>query len=601
VLLRCFKILRKEDRIKLAVISLIQTFLGFLDLIGVAAIGALGALAISGLESKNPGNRVNSFLSILHLNNLSFQTQATSLAVFAVIVLVGRTFLSIFFSRKSLFFLGRRGAQISSSLISRLLSQSLLKVRSRSSQEVLFSTTRGVEVISLGILGTLTTIVSDTSALIFIILGLLVIDPVIGISTITAFSVVGFSLYRMMHVKANKLGRLQSTLSIQGNKKILEVLGTYREAVIHGRRDYYAREIGELRFELADTLAELNFMPNVGKYVIETTVLFGGLLVGGFQFLAQDSTHAVATLSVFLAAGTRVAPAVLRIQQATLLVRSNLGQASPTLDMLDELGELTELKQSDESLERTYPGFTPTIQISDLSFTYPGNESRVISKASLQIDKGKLVAFVGPSGSGKTTFIDLILGILEPDSGFVQISGLSPLEAIKKWPGAISYVSQEVLLIEGTIRENVALGYPVERATDEVVWEVLKMANLDEFVRQLPAGLENQIGENGLRLSGGQRQRLGIARALFTSPKLLVLDEATSALDGQTEISVTDSLQRLRGSVTLIVIAHRLSTVRSADKIVYLDGSSSLFKEGTFDEVRTFVPEFDEQAKIMGL
>jgi ABC-type multidrug transport system fused ATPase/permease subunit len=174
------------------------------------------------------------------------------------------------------------------------------------------------------------------------------------------------------------------------------------------------------------------------------------------------------------------------------------------------------------------------------------------------------------------------------------------LEAIAKWPGAISYVPQDVMVVNGSIRENVALGYPLEAARDELVNSALSIASLSDFVANLPEGLDTNLGERGGKISGGQRQRIGIARALFTKPKLLVLDEATSALDGDTEESISSDIQKLKGSTTVVLIAHRLSTVRDADLVLYMD-KGEIVARGTFEEVRNAVPDFDRQAKLMGL
>lgn len=189
---------------------------------------------------------------------------------------------------------------------------------------------------------------------------------------------------------------------------------------------------------------------------------------------------------------------------------------------------------------------------------------------------------------------------MNPDEGTVYISGLHPQSAISKWPGAISYVPQDVVIAEGTIRENVALGYPREEATDELVMRALRVAHLDQFIETLPQGIDTPVGERGAKISGGQRQRLGIARAMFTQPLLLVLDEATSSLDGEAEANISAAIHSLRGATTVIMIAHRLSTVRNADTVVYLSGGK-VIKTGKFEEVRSSVPEFEIQVKLMGL
>ena len=600
LLSRAIRVLSRADRRKIIAITVLQILMGGLDLLGVIAIGLLGALSVTGLQSSNPGSRVSAALKILHIQNATFQNQAFILGISAVVLLVGRTILSIFFTRRTLFFLSRRGAKISADLISRLLSQPLLIVQSRTTQETVYAVTTGVERIVLQVLATAVVWIADLALLAVMMVGLLVVDPITAISSFMVFLLVGYFLYKFMHVRAGNLGIENSTLSIKSNEKIVEVFASYRESVVRNRRDYYAREMGYLRYSLANTSAELAFLPYVSKYVIETTVVVGAVLIGAAQFLFQDASHAIATLAIFLAAGTRIAPAVLRLQQGTITIKSGLGVGSPTLDLIEALGDAPMTENIDDTVDVIHEGFISEIAIADVSLTYPNKIAPAIAQVSLTIPAGTSIAFVGPSGAGKTTMIDVLLGVLNPDSGSVLVSGLPPLLAVAKWPGAVSYVPQDVVIAAGTIRENIALGYPIKEATDELVMGALRVAHLDDFVASLPDGIDTQVGERGARISGGQRQRLGIARAMFTRPHLLVLDEATSSLDGETEASISDAIHALRGSTTVVVIAHRLSTVRNADKVVYLSNGKVL-ATGTFEEVRKAVPDFDHQAKIMGL
>jgi len=597
---RSLGVLSKLDQRKLLAVTFLQILLSALDLLGIVAIGLLGALSATGLQSQEPGNRVGLALRILHLAEMSFQTQALILGISAVILLVGRTMLSIFFTRRILFFLSRRGATISANLVARLLSQSLIMIQGRTTQETLYAVTKGVELIVLQVLATVVVLVSDFSLLLVLAVGLFLVDPTTAIGTFIIFSMIGYLLYRFMHVRASSLGVESSELNIKSNEKIVEVFASYRESVVRNRRDYYAREISKLRFSLASTSAEISFLPYVSKYVIETSVVLGALLIGITQFFLQDATQAISTLAIFLAAGSRIAPAVLRVQQGSIQIRNSLGQAKPTLDLLEALGETDLIENVDDTLDLVHADFRSEITVNEVSFTYPNNPSPAIENISLKIVPGTSVAFVGTSGAGKTTMIDVLLGVLNPDLGKVLISGLPPLEAVAKWPGAISYVPQDIVISAGSIRENVALGYPLELATDELVLSALKIAHLDEFLLGLPEGLDSPVGERGARISGGQRQRLGIARAMFTRPHLLVLDEATSALDGETEASISEAIHELRGSTTVVMIAHRLSTVRNADMVVYLS-EGKILAMGTFDEVRNTVPDFDRQAKLMGL
>lgn len=597
---RAFQVLSLRDQQKVLAVVVLQICIGVLDLLGVVAIGLLGALSVTGLQSHLPGNRVSSALNLLHLSQISFQSQALILGIGAVALLVGRTMISIFFTRRILFFMSNRGAQISANLVSRLLSQSLVAIQSRTSQETLFAVTRGVEFVTLQILAPAIVLVSDVALLLIMAIGLFSIDPSTAVGTFLIFFLIGYLLFRFMHVRAGALGAKSSELNIVSNEKIVEVFSSYRESVVRNRRDYYAREIGTYRFALARTSAEMNFLPYVSKYVIETSVILGALLIGGTQFILQDVSHAVATLSIFLAAGTRIAPAVLRVQQGSVLIRSSIGQAKPTLDLIEELGSSPIIENINDAVDVIHEGFSPNIKVDNVSLTYPNKNTPAIENISFTIPMGKSVAFVGSSGAGKTTIIDVLLGVLIPDTGSVQISDTSPQVAVAKWPGAISYVPQDVVIAAGTIRENVALGYPLAEATNELVLSALKIAQLEKFIASLPEGIDTHVGERGTKISGGQRQRLGIARAMFTRPHLLVLDEATSSLDGETEAGISAAIQALRGSTTVVMIAHRLSTVRDADIVIYMD-KGKVMAVGTFDEVRNMVPDFDRQAKLMGL
>jgi ATP-binding cassette subfamily C protein len=597
---RAFDLLGKQNRRKIIIVQFLQISFGLLDLLAVSLIGILGALAISGVRSATPGNRVSLVLRILHLNHQSFQSQIAFLGICAGVVFILRTILSIIFSRRIIKFLSRNSALISTELVNRLLSSSLQSIQSRSAMQSIYALTDGVNSLMIGVVGNFLNILTDTSLLFIIGIGLLIIDPVVAVSTLILFGAIAVVLYFLLQKRAHKLGNLNAKYSIESNEKLVEVLDSYREAFVRNRIPYYVNEISKLRFLASETSGELTFMPNISKYVIETSVIIGALSISAVQFLLQDSVHAVATLAIFMAGGSRIAPALLRVQQGALYLQSNLGMANSTLALMDRMPKEIPISRGVSKLDLVHHNFIPSISAVNLSFKYGELETFSIRKLNLEIAPGAVIAIVGPSGSGKTTLVDLLLGVLKPDFGEVLISGETPEKAMHLWPGAISYVPQEISTKNGSIRENVALGYSAKEFSDDQIYHALQRASLDKFVSELVNGLDTQVGDKGTSLSGGQRQRLGIARAFFTNPKLLILDEATSSLDGETEEQITSTISNLRESTTVILIAHRLSTVRNADCVLYIN-NGEIEAQGTFEFVRNQVKDFDKQSKLLGL
>jgi len=347
---------------------------------------------------------------------------------------------------------------------------------------------------------------------------------------------------------------------------------------------------------------------SIGKYVFEVALIVGaGLLVVG-QFLSGSSAAAVAVVVVFFAAASRIMPALLRLQSAALSFKSASGMAELSLNLISDLNSSEpaeavdshrlELMLSESS--QGIGGFDAWIEVSGASIRYPEATDLALEDVNLIVPEGTSLALVGSTGAGKSTLADVMLGVLIPDRGSVRIGGLSPDRCVLRWPGAMAYIPQDVGIVNGTVRDNVALGLPPNLVSDDRVWEALKRSRLADFLAEFRDGLDTLVGEHGVRLSGGQRQRLGIARALYSRPKLLVMDEATSALDAETEAAVTDTFISMSGEVTLIIIAHRLATIRHCDQVAYMD-RGRVMAVGTFTEVREAVPDFERQAHLLGL
>ena len=361
-----------------------------------------------------------------------------------------------------------------------------------------------------------------------------------------------------------------------------------------------------LRWRSASAGADFQFVGLIPKYVFEVALVVGGLLLAASQAATRDAAAAVGIIAVFLVAASRIMPALLRLQVAGLVIRRSEPTAQLVFDLVDELGGVVAAfrprgrVRAREDYICPNSDFEPQVVVADISVTYPGSDFPALSGVSLEAMPGMSIALVGSTGAGKSTLADVILGLVDPSSGYVRVGGLPPIEAISRWPGSIAYVPQDVALVSGSVRENVALGLPRDCYSDDEVWNALTDAHLAEYLADHRDGLDTVVGERGVRLSGGQRQRLGMARALMTKPRLIVLDEATSALDAETEHLVSDTIRRLHGNVTTITIAHRLATIRDCDLVVFL-ASGHLTAMGTFEEVRRDSPTFARQAGLLGL
>jgi ABC-type multidrug transport system fused ATPase/permease subunit len=593
-------LLEKKDRFKLFLVLVINTFLAFLDLLGVALIGITSAILIRGLQGLAAGDQVARFLELLNLDGLPQQSLLILLGSSAIFFFILKTILSVYFLRKTLRYMTIRNAQISSSLVSKMLNRPVEKIFSKPIQHQIYNVTGGVETLIGGAVTSLVVIASDLVLLLVILVGLMLVDPITSIGTFLVFTGIAFLLYFLLHKRVVMLNTKSVYQTIYFNQKISEGINSFRDLFIKGGREFYVNEIRKTKMRLAGYDAEMKFIPSISKYTIEISVILGIAVISGIQFYLFDSNRAIAVISVFLAASSRIAPAVVRLQQNVISIRSSLSAAKPTFELIDELNGIKELERIETVISTKHAGFSPKVKLENLRFTYMDAKDETIKDISLDITEGRFIAFVGPSGGGKSTLIDLILGLLAPSYGSITISDLKPVDAIKKWPGSIGYVPQDVFVENSSVKENICLGFNPDSVSDELVWEALQMSDLYDFVKGLKGQLSYRIGDAGKNLSGGQRQRLGIARALLTKPKIVIFDEATSALDAETENRVSESILKLTGECTVIFIAHRLSVVRSADIIYYID-KGRIVNQGTFEELRSINADFNNQANFMGI
>ncbi len=589
----------------LAILVAIQLFLSLLDLAAILALGLVAALAASGATGQSPA-----FLPALSevLGNPPRPGVVVGLAMGAGVLLVLKSILSFWGTRRIFRFLANRQAMVSGKLVNELLSRPLLQVQRRSSQENAFALTFGVNAMTVGVLGQAVIIASEVVLIAVLISGLLLVDPLLTLFTALFFIGVAVLLHVLLAKWAVRIGNQENRYGADATAALQEALRGYREVTVSGRRGVYTQRFHDVVWRAAQVQSERVLIQSIGKYVFEIALVVGAGLLIVAQSLTSSVADAAAAAVVFLAAASRIMPALLRLQAAFLYFKLSTGTAQSAFDLVAELSAtkpadsvpLSVLEKMSVDCERGYPGFSPQIEVNNVFLTYPGADRPALDEVSIAVSPGSAFALAGATGAGKSSLADIVLGVLVPNVGDVRIGGLSPDQCILRWPGAMAYIPQDVAIVNGTVRDNVAMGLPSYLVHDERVWEALDRARLANFLSESRDGLETIVGEHGVKLSGGQRQRLGIARALYTRPRLIVMDEATSALDAETEAAITETFDAMSGNVTRIIIAHRLATIRRCDQVAYLkDGRIQAC--GSFAEVRRSVPDFEFQAQLLGL
>jgi ABC-type multidrug transport system fused ATPase/permease subunit len=577
------------EKRKLIFLIVIQIVVNLIDLVGIGLLGLIGAIAISGIQSQNTSPTISTFLNSIGLNNSSLQVQVSILAIVATTLLVCRTLISLYLNRRTFLYFARKSILFSQSILHDTFRKGIEGSRSTSSQELIYATTIGCDILMLGVFAQGIILVSDITLLIFMGIGVAFLQPATAMVSIVVFGSAAAYMHLVLNKKAKRLGQSGAAQSVINGRKIQELLGSFREIYATNRSTEFIEEIGKLRQVSTANQAEINYLPIVNKYFLETTLLVGALSVAAIEFVVNDAKTAISGLTVFLAAGSRIAPALLRVQQNLLNIRNSLGGARSTISKLSELE-----KSEDENFCTKALGSAelPEIRFKEVSFAYENGSKQVIKNLTFTVEAGETFAISGPSGSGKTTIVDLMLGLIKPQQGQIEINGMDPRTSIQKSFLSVSYVPQEVQLLSASFVENIALGVPTSEVNSERLAMAIFNAQLSDVVNSLIEGVNTKIGEEGILLSGGQKQRVGIARALYNDAKLIILDEPTSALDGETEGFIASAIESLRGVATIVVIAHRLNTLKNVDKLLYIE-NGSVVAQGSFDEVRNKVKNFD--------
>lgn len=467
----------------------------------------------------------------------------------------------------------------------------------KNSSDMLRFTDNGVDAAINAFVRPGATLLGEVVSLTAVVVTLAVIQPVIALVTVLYLLLIGAVLYFWIARHSRRAGEINVEASVRTSRLILEVMSALKEVTLRRKENDVATVVASSRTRSARARANIYFLGQIPRYVLESGIIGGFVVVGGAGFLIGGIEQAISAVALFALAGFRMAPSVIRFQ--TIISQMLAASDYPRRVIADLRAAEHQMAAHTSQVELDLPDDPRMLTFRDVSFWYDEGGEPAVSGITLEIPFGSSVAFVGASGSGKSTMVDLLLGLLEPQSGSIEIDGVPLRSATQAWRSRVAYVPQDVAIFDASVAQNVSLSWDDNFDPDRVITS-LKKAHVWNLVDSRPRGINAGVGERGLSLSGGQRQRIGIARALYSDPLVLVMDEATSALDVQTEADVTDSIAALTGDRTLVTVAHRLSTVKSADRIFFMrDGK--LVHSGSFGELVAAVPDFARQAALAGL
>lgn len=470
----------------------------------------------------------------------------------------------------------------------------------RNSTDLVRSTDVGVATTVSGVLIPFTMLSGEAFTFVAVLAVLVVAQPLMAVVTVVYFGIIGAFLYGWVLRKAVAAGHDNRNYSTRAVRLVSEMVASLKEITLRDKGGEVSALVQGVRLHSSHARANMSFLGVVPRYVLEAA------LVGGFSLAAlvgsaggSGAGGALGAVALFGVAGFRIVPSITRFQSIMASTAASIPFAQKVIDEI-ERGKRNSAQRLEAGPGAPLPDDARAMVLDDVTFTYPGSDRAAVRGVGLTIPFGSSMALVGASGSGKSTLVDLILGLLEPTAGQIFVDEQPLAGVLASWRSRVGYVPQEVSLFDASVAQNVALSWTEEGIDRDRVRRALARAQVLDIIDAREGGIDAPIGERGMNLSGGQRQRLGIARALYAEPMVLIMDEATSALDTGTEALVTQAIQELRGDVTVIVVAHRLATIRHSDAVCFMrDGE--LVVSGAFAEVVAAEPDFAHQAALAGL
>jgi ABC-type multidrug transport system fused ATPase/permease subunit len=593
-----------KERGKWFFLTGLRALLSLLDLAGILAIGFIVTSTAIFLTSGSDPNRVIEFAG-LQIPAVNAQTLPWVSAAVLVLFLAKALF-SVILTKRAAFFVATVEARSARTIAEIAFGGDISEARKRSREEVTYAIQGGSPAAFNVLLNAVNSFTTEAMLFVLICLGFLFVDLWSTLAAVIYFCLIAFVMQYFVGSLMTKSGEIAAKGAVAANTAISDLITVFRELLVLGKREKYIDGIYQARAAAANSAANQHYLSGMPRYIIEAALLVGVALFVLAQALAGDIVKSAATIGVFLSGGFRLTAALLPLQHALLLINGVL----PSARTAHEILELAKREETAPRLKNNSTGKTHKspegsshnlpigVELNEVSFSYSDSDQPALSNASFRVEPGTQVALMGPSGAGKSTIADLLCSVLTPTSGSIvrtdSTSGSGEFEGL----GRVSYVPQRPGLVSGTILDNVALAESKDAVDRGRVLEALQLANLAELIAELPEGLDTPLGKLQDGLSGGQMQRLGLARALYTKPGLLIMDEATSALDAESEAEIQKALDSMRGKVTVVLIAHRLNTIQHADKVILVE-EGQVKDSGTFKDLIARNPSVERVVNLM--
>lgn len=589
---KIFYILPKGDPLKFAVLLLLMFVAAVMEVAGLSMIPAFVAI-IADPQRVMQIDWLQSVFSILDITSKRDLLLWGSGALVGIFII--KSVYIIAFNYFEAHFVYRRQYSISHRLMRSYMQAPYIFHLQKNTAVLLRNITQEINVLINNVIASLLKMTREVVMALGILVFLFFMEPLITL-VIISLSVFGAGAFILFNKnKMKDYGEEEQECRSQMIKALNQGLGGIKDARVLNREEEFIEKFRIQAYRSTQLKAYIRFMQQVPRPVVETTAVLGVLVVAGLLVWQNRPMDAIIPiLALFAIATVRMMPSIQTIVTLYTNLRYNLVSLSPIYDDLKEL-ESDNARFNDDRNQKDKLKFENEIQIQNLSYHYPGSDEQALNEITLTIAKGEAVAFVGSSGAGKTTLVDIILGLFEPDEGEIYVDGVNVRGNLSAWQRNVGYIPQTIYLADETLRANVAFGLPKNEIDDNNVMDAIKLAQLERLLKQLPDGLDTIIGENGTRLSGGQQQRLGIARALYHKPKVLVMDEATSALDNITEKQIINAIEALKDDHTLIMIAHRLTTVKNCDKLYFME-HGNIVQAGSYHNLVDSNIKFREMA-----